>query len=46
MTVKDLIRILEQYPSDTEVSVYYDGGTADNAHEPEIDYDNSNIIIW
>ncbi len=48
MTVKDLIKILEQYPSDTEIYIHYDGGPADNSHEPEIDYDSSkhSIIIW
>ena len=44
MTVEDLIRILEQYPSDTKVFVECEGDFS----TPEIDYDqlNNSIAIW
>ena len=44
MTVGDLIRILEQYPSDTEVFVDCEGADC----KPDISYNSSehSIVIW
>ena len=44
MTVRDLIRILEQYPSDTEVFVDCEGDDC----KPDISYNSSehSIVLW
>lgn len=44
MTVGDLIEILQEYPSDTEVFIESEGHSC----EPAVEYDDSkqSIIIW
>ena len=44
MTVADLIEILQEYPSDTEVYIESEGDFC----EPAVEYDDSNqsIAIW
>lgn len=46
MTVGDLIEILQEYPSDTEV--YIEGEGKGDFCEPAVEYDDSkqSIIIW